>query len=318
MQKVLITGAAGFVGHYLSDSLLEKYRVVGTDMAPENKNSKVSYFPGNILDKKFLTELISDEKPEVIFHLAAKSQTWDRNVEEVFNVNVLGTINLYECILGVRRDTDYNPKIFFISSSEVYGNTSDPKNITEDSPLFPTKFYSASKAASDRLSYSFTQSEKLDILILRPFTHTGPGQGKGFVVPDFASQIAELEKDPNKSELLVGNLEPIRDYLDVRDVVSAYKAVIDKDWTPGESYNICSGKGVKIDEILETLLKLSDKKLNVKEDPSKLRVSDTPVYVGNNQKFVKSTGWEPKIPLEQTLKDTLDFWRTKEPLHLTP
>jgi len=309
MQKALITGAAGFVGHYLTDKLLEKYQVIGTDVAHVSPNPKMDYFPGDILDKKFLTDLIQKEKPESIFHLAAKSLAWSRNVEEVFKINMLGTINLYESILEVRKDSAYNPKIFFISSSEVYGNTTDPKNITETSPLFPVKFYSASKAASDRLSYSYSQSEKLKILILRPFTHTGPGQGKGFVVPDFASQIAELEKEAENNRLLVGNLEPVRDYLDVRDVVEAYKAVVDKNWTPGDSYNICSGKGIKIKEILEILLKLANKKLIVRQDPSKLRSSDTPVYVGNNHKFVGLTGWEPKIPLEQTLKDTLDFWR---------
>jgi GDP-4-dehydro-6-deoxy-D-mannose reductase len=311
MQKALITGAAGFVGHYLSDSLLEKYQIIGTDVAAASPNPKMNYHPGDILDKMFMTELISKERPDIIYHLAAKSQTWARNVEEVFKINMLGTINLYESILDERKKSDYNPKIFFISSSEIYGNTTDPKNITEDSPLFPTKFYSASKAASDRLSYSFTQSEKLNILILRPFTHTGPGQGKGFVVPDFTSQIAELEKDPKHNTLMVGNLEPIRDYLDVRDVVTAYESIIDKNWTPGDSYNICSGIGIKIKEILEILLRLSDKKLAVREDPTKLRVSDTPVYVGNNQKFVRLTGWEPKIPLETTLKDTLDFWRKR-------
>lgn len=309
MQKALITGTAGFVGHYLSQSLLEKYQVVGTDLNPEKPNTKMDYFPGDILDKKFLSNLISKRKPVIIFHLAAKSQTWSRNVEEVFKINMLGTINLYESVLEIRQNSDYNPKIFFISSSEVYGNTVDPKNITETSPLFPAKFYSASKVASDRLSYSYSQSEKLDILILRPFTHTGPGQGKGFFVPDIASQIAQLEKDPEENTLLVGNLEPIRDYLDVRDVVAAYKVVIDKKWTPGDSYNICSGKGVRIEEILNILLKLSSKKLVIKKDPSRLRASDTPVYVGNNQKFVELTSWEPKIPLEQTLGDTLDFWR---------
>jgi GDP-4-dehydro-6-deoxy-D-mannose reductase len=309
MQKALITGAAGFVGHYLTKTLLDKYHVIGTDVTGVNPNLKMTYFPGDILDKKFLTDLTRKNKPEVIFHLAAKSQTWTRNVEEVFKINMLGTINLYESILEVRREADYNPKIFFISSSEVYGNTTDPKNITETSPLFPAKFYSASKVASDRLSYSYSQSEKLNILILRPFTHTGPGQQKGFVVPDITSQIAELEKNPGKNMLLVGNLKPIRDYLDVRDVVAAYKAVIDKNWTSGDSYNICSGKGIGIEEILKILLKLSNKKLTFKKDPLKLRASDTPVYVGNNQKFVKLTGWEPKIPLEQTLKDTLDFWR---------
>jgi GDP-4-dehydro-6-deoxy-D-mannose reductase len=309
MQKVLITGAAGFVGHYFVDTLLKNYDVLGTDISEVSPNPKIKYFPGDILDRKLLTGIFKKERPEIIFHLAAKSMTWNRNVEEVFKINMLGTINLYESVLETRNNTDYDPKIFFVSSSEVYGNTTDPKNITEDSPLFPAKFYSASKVASDRLSYSYSQSEKLNILILRPFTHTGPGQGKGFVVPDFASQIVEAEKDPKKNEIEVGNLEPVRDYLDVRDVVAAYKAIIDKKWTPGDSYNICSGKGVTIRKILETLLGLANKKLTVKEDPSKLRVSDTPVYVGNNQKFVKLTGWEPKIPLEQTLEDTLNFWR---------
>jgi len=310
MQKVLITGASGFVGHYLTEELLDKYKVIGTDLASVNPNPKINYFPGDILDKKFLSGVLSDEKPEIIFHLAAKSQTWSRNIEEVFKINVLGTINLYESILEIRKDSDYNPKIFFISSSEVYGNTDNPKNITEDSPLFPVKFYSASKVASDRLSYSYTQSEKLNILILRPFTHTGPGQGKGFVVPDIASQIAELERDP-KDELLVGNLNSIRDYLDVRDVVCAYKSVINKSWIPGDSYNICSGKGIKIEKILEILLGLTSKKLIVKEDPEKLRSSDIPVYVGNNKKFTDLTGWKPEISIEKTLADSLDFWRKK-------
>jgi len=311
MQKVLITGAAGFVGKYLIDSLLAKYNVLGTDLSPINPNPKIDYFSGDILDKSFLTEIIKNEKPEIVFHLAAKSLAWARNVEQVFKINMLGTINLYESILEARENSGYNPKIFFISSSEVYGNTTNPKNITEDSPLFPAKFYSASKVASDRLSYSYSQSEKLNILILRPFTHTGPGQAKGFVVPDFASQIAELEKDPGKNEILVGNLKPIRDYLDVRDVVEAYSAVIDKNWISGDSYNICSGKGIKIEKILDILLKLTDRKLEVKKDPSKLRTSDTPIYVGNNEKFVNLTGWKPKISLETTLKDTLEFWRNQ-------
>ena len=309
MQKVLTTGARGFVGHHLIDTLLEKYQITGTDHGGTSPNPKINYSPCDILDRKTLTKLISDEKPEIVFHLAAKSLAWERNVEEVFKVNMLGTINLYESVLEVREESDYNPKIIFISSSEVYGKTSDPTNITEESSLFPTKFYSASKVASDRLSYSYSQSEKLNILILRPFTHTGPGQGKGFVVPDFTSQIAELEKDPNKNELMVGNLEPVRDYLDVRDVVTAYKSTIDKNWTPGDSYNICSGHGVKIKEILDTLLTFSDKKFVIKEDPTKLRSSDNPTYVGNNEKFVKLTGWEPKIPLPVTLKDTLEYWR---------
>jgi GDP-4-dehydro-6-deoxy-D-mannose reductase len=309
MQKVLITGARGFVGHHLIDTLLDKYQITGTDHGDSSPNPNINYFPGDILDKKFLIELILKEKPDVVFHLAAKSLAWERNVEEVFKVNMLGTINLYESILETRREIDYNPKIIFISSSEVYGNTDNPKNITETSPLFPAKFYSASKTAGDRLSYSYSQSEKLNILILRPFTHTGPGQGKGFVVPDFASQIAEAEKKSGKNELMVGNLEPIRDYLDVRDVVAGYKAIIDKNWRPGDVFNICSGRGIKIKKILNTLLSFSDKKFIIKEDPTKLRSSDNPVYVGNNEKFVKLTGWEPKIPLEVTLKDTLEYWR---------
>jgi GDP-4-dehydro-6-deoxy-D-mannose reductase len=312
MQKVLITGAAGFVGHYLTETLLENHHVVGTDLNPKNPNDKMDYFPGDILDRKFITGILAKEKPEIIFHLAAKSIAWAKDVEEVFRINMLGTINLYESVLEGRKGSDYNPKVVFISSSEVYGATSDPKNITETSPLFPTKFYSASKVASDRLSYSYSQSERLNILILRPFTHTGPGQGKGFVVPDFSSQVAQLEKDPKNNVLLVGNLEPIRDYLDVRDVVAAYKIIIDKDWVPGDCYNICSGKGIRIKEILDILLKLSSKKLVVKEDPSKFRISDNPVYIGNNKKFVDLTGWEPKIPLTTTLKDTLDYWRNQK------
>lgn len=311
MKKVLITGGGGFVGQHLIESLLNEYTVICVDSKKRNltKKGKYKYLVGDILDNNFLLTVLSNNKPDIIIHLAALSQSWGSKAEDVFKVNLFGTLNLYESVVKLKKKNKYNPKILYISSAEVYGNASRPASISETSPLSPISYYSASKTAADRASYAYSQNDGLKIVILRPFPHIGPGQRKGFFVPDMASQIAEIEKNPKKKKLMVGNLESTRDYLDVKDVIGAYKLMIKANYKKGDVFNICSGKGIKMKKLLNILLSYSGEKIEIKKDPARLRPNDVPIYVGNNEKIRKFINWSPKIDIKQTLKETLDYWR---------
>lgn len=310
MQTIFITGAGGFVGQHAIELLSNRYHILGL-LHPKRplKTKGVTYIDGDIQDQNLIEEIILKNKPSVILHLAAKAATWSTDPKDVLQVNFFGTLNLYQSILKAKLQSSYDPKILFISSAEVYGKSSNPDSINELDPFFPSNLYGVSKVCGDRLSYQYSQTHKLKIVVLRPFNHIGPGQQKGFFVPDMCAQIAEAEKDPQKNDILVGNLESVRDILDVRDVVSAYQKVIESDFSPGEAYNICSGKGVKMSDILETLLSKATKKLTIKKDDTRLRASDIPIHIGNNQKFSSTFNWTPVHPLEKTLKETLDYWR---------
>lgn len=311
MQKILVTGANGFAGQHLIDLLKKDYQVIGVINKSDLSDSEnVTYQSGNILDRGFLEDLIKKYQPEKIIHLAAIAPTWTNDPENIFKINLIGTLNLYLAIEAQKKASGINPKIVYISSAEVYGKTTNPEKITEENPFFPANCYGSSKVAADRLSYQMSQSEKLNITIVRPFNHTGPGQQKGFFVPDMASQIVELENSDN-NELKVGNLESIRDLSDVRDIVEGYKLILEADNPPGEAFNLCSGKGVKMKDILDKLISLAKKEIKIVEDPERMRPSDVPITVGDNSKFKSLTGWEAKIPLDQTLEDTLNYWRTK-------
>jgi GDP-4-dehydro-6-deoxy-D-mannose reductase len=310
MQKLLLTGANGFVGQHLISTLQDTYQIVGIVHNSDLKGSEnVRYESGNILDRGFLEDLISKHKPDSIIHLAAIAPTWTQDPENIFKINLIGTLNLYLAVENQKKQNGVDPKIIYISSAEAYGKTINPEKINEDNPFFPANYYGASKVAADRLSYQMSQSAKLRITIIRPFNHTGPGQLKGFFVPDMASQIVELEQS-DKSELMVGNLDSIRDISDVRDIVEGYKKILEADVNPGEAFNLCSGKGTKMQDILNKLLSLAKKEIKIIEDPKRMRPSEVPITVGDNSKFRALTHWEPKIPLDQTLEDTLNYWRT--------
>ena len=311
MQKLLLTGANGFVGQHLI-SILPDYQILGVVHNSSLQDlENVKYESGNILDRGFLEDLIRKFQPDSILHLAAIAPTWTQDPENIFKINLLGTLNLYLAVENQKKESGIDPKIIYVSSAETYGKTINPEKITEENPFFPANYYGSSKVAADRLSYQMSQSSKLKITIIRPFNHTGPGQLKGFFVPDMASQIVEIENDPSKNELMVGNLESIRDISDVRDIVEGYKFILETDVTPGEAFNLCSGKGTRIKDILDKLLSLAKKDIKIVEDPKRMRPSEVPITIGDNSKFKTLTGWEPKIPLDQTLEDTLNYWRTR-------
>ncbi len=311
MKKVLITGSNGFVGQHLQEAL-DDYFIIGLTHGGDLTDSQNrKFYSGNILDSHFLEEIIEKHQPEYIIHLAAIAPTHFKDAEQVFKINLLGTNNLYQAI--IKQQTDhYNPKVLYISSAEVYGKTNHPENIVETDTLNPLNYYGTSKLAADKLTTQLAISHQLNAIVVRPFNHTGPLQGPGFFVPDMISQIVEIEKGSKEPVISVGNLESTRDISDVRDIVNGYKLLLEKDTPAGEVYNICSGHGIVMKDLLTQLLSLSKSEIKITQDSEKMRASDNPISVGNHDKITQQFGWQPKISLEQTLKDTFDYWRNKD------
>ena len=243
------------------------------------------------------------------FHLAAQSfvpTSWIAPTESL-TTNVLAQVNLFEAVRHMRLPC----RIQLACSSEEYGMVfPDEVPIRETNPLRPLSPYAVSKVAQDMLGYQYWMSFKVDSVRTRGFNHEGPRRGPVFVASDFAKQIADIERGRRAAVLYVGNLEAQRDFTDVRDMVKAYWLALEK-CEPGEAYNICSGKAWRIRELLDHLLSLSKTKIEVREDPARLRPSDVPILLGDNTKFVNRTGWRPTIPFEQTLADMLEYWRSR-------
>lgn len=310
MIKVFVTGSEGFVGQTFIKKAKKNFSIFGLTLKENHQASEnVKYLECNILNRPLLKEFFEQFKPDVILHLAAISTSTADNLADVFDVNVNGTLSLYLAILDVQKKMKFSPRVIFVSSSEVYGKTNNPARVSETDLLNPISIYGSSKVAGDRLTYQLSQTHKFYTAVLRPFYHTGPGQRVGFFIPDVTSQIAEAEAKNLDADILVGNVDVTRDYLDVSDVVDVYSYFIENNYTPGDAYNICSGKGIKLSEILRILKTKSSIKINYKVDPARFRDSEVPVFVGNNKKLTEFSKWSPKIPIEKTLQDTLDYYR---------
>ncbi len=226
---------------------------------------------------------------------------------ETLSTNLVGQAYLFEAI----RSLGLDPVVQIAGSSEEYGLVlPDEVPITEENPLRPLSPYAVSKVGQDMLGYQYFQSYGLKVVRTRGFNHTGPRRGEVFVTSNFAKQIARIEAGLSEPVIRVGNLESIRDFTDVRDMVRAYWLAAERG-TPGEVYNIASGEGITIRELLDRLLEISGAEVRVEEDPARLRPSDVEVLIGDSSKFRRDTGWEPEIPLERTLRDLLDFWRQR-------
>lgn len=315
MKKVFITGVTGFAGSFLAECLLKlsSYEISGTYLDDyslrflENKE-KLQLFQVNLLDSKKISDLIEKIKPDYIYHLAALTSPKDSfaNPADTMINNISAQINLLEAIKNQKL---FQTKILIVSSGDIYGLV-DEKDlpIDEQTPLMPINPYSVSKIAQDFLGLQYFLSYKLQIIRVRPFNHIGPKQSPNFVISSFAKKIAEIEKNSDLSVLKVGNLEAKRDFTDVRDMVRAYQLVLEHGEL-GDVYNIGSGKSYKIAEIVEKFLKLSEKKISVEKDLSLFRPVDEPELRCNPSKFIQLTNWKQTISLDQTLKDTLDYWR---------
>ena len=316
MKKVLITGISGFVGQHLARQFLSQssYEVVGTYRSENSLESlaelkdTVQLRQCDLMDQKSVKALLLAEKPDYICHLAAQASPAKsfKNPSETLTNNILSEATLLEAL---RAEELKGTRILIVSSGEIYGMvTPSDLPIDEETPMRPVSPYSVSKIAQDYLALQYFLAYHIDVIRVRPFNHTGPGQKEGYVVSDFAKQIVDIEKGTKEPVISVGNLEGKRDFTDVRDVVKAYQLALEKG-VAGEAYNIGSGTTHKIADMLEMLLAHSERKITVQIDQARFRPIEVPEIVCDAQKFQKLTNWKPEIPFEQTLQDILDYWR---------
>jgi len=317
-MRVLITGITGFAGSHLADYILENHPdvdVFGTIRWRSQRENirhieqKISLFEGDLKDIVSIKKCLAEIKPERIFHLAAQSfvpTSWNCPAE-TFAINAIGQINLFEAILSLK----LSPKIQVAGSSEEYGYV-HPEELpmVETNPLRPLSPYAVSKVAQDLLAWQYFKSYGLKTVRTRGFNHTGPRRGEVFICSNFAKQIAEIEKGKREPVIHVGNLEAKRDFTDVRDTVRAYWLSLEKG-KEGDVYNIGTGKAYSMKEVLDMLLSMSKMNVKVEVDPHRLRPSDVPILLSDCTKFMKISGWNPKIPFLDSLRDLLDYWRER-------
>jgi GDP-4-dehydro-6-deoxy-D-mannose reductase len=275
----------------------------------EHLAGKIELREADLRDYTSIHRVLDEVRPDAIFHLAAQSfvpTSW-RAPAETLSTNIIGQTYIFEAVRALQLD----PTIQIAGSSEEYGLVlPDEVPIKETNPLRPLSPYAVSKVAQDLLAYQYFESYGLKTVRTRGFNHTGPRRGDVFVTSNFAKQIASIEAELQEPVIRVGNLESVRDFTDVRDTVRAYWLAVEKG-RPGEVYNIASGREITIRQLLDKLVELSRTRVEVEIDPDRLRPSDVEVLIGDASKFHADTGWEPTIPLEQTLEDLLDFWRQR-------
>ncbi len=312
MAKAMIIGAAGFVGNYLAEHLVNAcgMEVAVTKLPNERiENPQVKVYNLDIMDEEAIASLLFRVRPDYIFHLAAQSSVgvaW-RNPGLTIDVNIKGSVNVMDAI----RELYYKPRVLLIGSGEEYGHIREGETpITEENSIRPGNIYAATKACQNMIGNIYARAYDMELMMVRAFNHIGPCQAPIFVVADFCKQVVEIEKGIREPVMYVGNLNSKRDFTDVRDVVKAYALLIQKG-KAGETYNVGSGHAVTIEEVLKLIISLSDKEIRVEVDPNKIRPVDVPIIEADITKIYETTGWRPRITLEQTIRETLDYWRER-------
>jgi GDP-4-dehydro-6-deoxy-D-mannose reductase len=341
-MRVLITGITGFAGSHLAEFILAEHPDVavfgtyrwrsrmenleklaadgvldviegrfssGAGLPDAAHKGRVTLLHCELTDAGAVEKLISALRPDRIFHLAAQSfvQSSFDEPAATLRINIESQLNVLEAI----RRQDTKIRMHVAGSSEEYGMVHpDEVPMKETNPLRPLSPYSVSKVAQDKLAYQYFKSYGLHLVTTRAFNHTGPRRGTHFVTSTIARQIALIEAGKHEPVIYHGDLTSKRDWTDVRDMVRAYWLALDRG-EPGEVYNVGRGRTWSIAEMLNMLLALSTVKIRTQEDPARLRPSDVPILWADASKFHRATGWEPKIPFEQTLRDLLDYWRDR-------
>ncbi|MBZ0298507.1 MAG: GDP-mannose 4,6-dehydratase, partial [Anaerolineae bacterium] len=302
-MRVLITGASGFVGRHLVDYLashLPTADLHGTTISVSERTPVISLHHIDLKEPESVRHLLQQVRPDCIYHLAAQASPRRSFMDPwgTLENNIRAQLNVLQACVDLRVDA----RLLIISSAEIYQSGDQP--IPEDAAFNPTSPYGVSKIAQDMLALQYYLAYQLPVMRARPFNHIGPGQGEGFVAPDFAMQIARIEAGQQQPVLEVGNLSARRDFTDVRDVVRAYHLIVERG-QPGQVYNVASGDTHSIQELLDTLLSLSTRRIEVRIDPTRFLPVDVPVKCGDANRLRRATGWEPAIPFQQTLLDVL-------------
>jgi GDP-4-dehydro-6-deoxy-D-mannose reductase len=303
MSKIIVTGINGFVGQHLSKELIDNGNAVIGIGGPLNKkvgSLEVESYMELDLTKAEDTNKINFSGVDGVIHLAGLAAVGPsfEDPKRYLDVNLGIEVNLFQTALK----QNIRPKFLIVSSGSLY----DPRAalpLTEESSVSPNSPYAVSKLGQEQMS-TYYEMRGFECLIARPFNHIGPGQGLGFIVPDLAEQIAEFKKGTT-DKVLVGNLDAKRDYTDVRDIVRAYRLLLEKGRS-GEIYNVCSGIARDGHEILAGLTKAARCTPKIERDASRIRPSDTPVIFGSHDKLTRDTGWQAKIPLQTTLSEVIE------------
>lgn len=321
-MRALITGITGFAGSHLADYLLAhqpQVEIYGTRRwrSPMENiahlsgelGKRVKLIETDLRDYSSVRACLEESRPDYIFHLAAQSfvpTSWSAPAETL-NTNIVGQTNIFEAI----RHLGLDPVMQIACSSEEYGLVHPEETpIKESNPLRPLSPYAVSKVAQEYLGYQYFMSYGIKVIRTRGFNHTGPRRGEVFVTSNFAKQLASIKVGLQEPIIHVGNLDAVRDFTDVRDMVRAYWLAVTKA-KPGEVYNIATGHGITIRQLLDRLIELAEVEVTVQPDPARMRPSDVEILIGDSSKFRADTGWEPEIPLDQTLRDVVRYWIDK-------
>ena len=314
-MRVLITGISGFAGSFLAEHCLslKGVEVAGTvrDLSRLGHVSHLAdacrFFPADVRDAAAVEAAVAGSQADVVFNIAGQASVAQSFSDPAGTLmdNAVGQLNVIQAVLRARPQA----RLLVVGSAYEYGLVRPDENpIDEGVPLRPTDPYAVSKVAQDLFGYQYAVSHRLQAVRVRAFNHTGPRQSTDFVASRFARQIAEIEAGTKEPVMTVGNLTGVRDFTDVRDVVRGYFLAATKG-QPGEVYNVGSGRGRRIQELLDLLTGMSRVPVKVEEDPALLRPLDVPTLICDAGKLRQHTGWEAHVPLERTLSDLLDYWR---------
>lgn len=308
MQRILVTGAGGFVGSHLLERLEHEPAEItawlrpGTQPLVHGKN--VTWIELEMHNREAVATAMAAHRPDEIYHLAGVphvGESWG-HTHETFAGNVLATHHLFDAL----RRAGLWPRVLITSSAFVYAPID--RAITEQDVVGPNSPYGTSKVAQEMLARRAWEDDRIPTLIARSFNHVGPRQAPSFVASSIAKQIAEIEAGKNAPKLVMGNLDSERDIMDVRDTVRAYQSMMSSA-KPGIPYNVCCGFPVPIRTLVELMLSKARVPIALEQDPSRFRPNDTPLVLGDNTRLTTHTGWSPQIPLEQTVEDLLNYWR---------
>ena len=307
MKLVFITGIEGFVGTHLARRLSEDgCKVAGLHWAEPSERIPAELHKGDICDLDHTRNLLENTKPDAVIHLAGLSSVAasETHTLATYEVNSFGTLKLLEAV----RQLKLGCRVVLIASADVYGRSNLGRPLTEEDPPLPVSPYALSKLFTGEAGRFYHRAFDMDVVILRPFSHTGPGQAASFIFPKVAQAIAQIEQGKREPVIEMGNLDVRRDYTDVRDIVRAYFLALTK-CRAGESYNVTSGKPILLKEGVEYLRSLAKTPVTIKSSAKQFRAHDIPVLTGDASKFQSATGWSPEIPFTQTLSDLLDYYR---------